>query len=97
MEGARTAHGQQQACIIHTATSSIVWLTANRPKTQKLTRAKDTCEAPPGLTLQGLLAQGGWLGVVGAEVRSVCRAQGLALLGAGAGVAAAVHLELIDI
>lgn len=49
------------------------------------------------LTLKDLLAQSRGLGVVCAEVRGVCGAQGLALLGAGARVGAAVHLELIDV
>lgn len=36
------------------------------------------------LTLEDLLAQSGGLGVICAEVRGVCWAQGLTLLGAGA-------------
>lgn len=49
------------------------------------------------LTLKDFLTQSRGLGVICAEVRGVCWAQGLALLGTGARVSAAIHLELIDI
>lgn len=51
----------------------------------------------PAPTFQRLLPQCGWLRVVRAEVGRVGRTHGLALLGTGAGVGAAVHLELVDI
>lgn len=77
---------------------SLTTYSKEKHQEQEVRPPQDAC---PGstktLTLKDLLAQSRRLGVICSEVRGVCWAQGLALLGAWARIGAAVHLELIDI